>query len=400
MTGTRAALAIVAAIVAGAPAAVAQARKPAGEVCKWCENDPKRLAAAGAVSHGPMILGKSDSNHLAQTMPGKPFLFLETPHLRIASSLDSESVSARDRPRVESLLARMREAFPKIPKRVTVLDPALRLHVFGLASESFYQRFQELLRVKDEDFPESRLPEGPFMGDGRYLGEKEKFEIVMHHDRRTHHLYTREATGATVTDALRWHLKDPHRMMVSMPAEDSDLSQDRFLYPHARHNLAHLFFCAYKHFSFDPPPWLDEGLAHAMELEDATDLNVTYCGEEGAAPERDPSSDWWARTRTLLQRDKAPSLAELVHRKSFAELKREDHVIAWSKVRFLIDEHGEKFARFLGDLKGRLDERGYPTGKDLPGAQRTLLREIWGWSLEDFDVAWKEWAAKAGPPAK
>jgi len=49
-------------------------------------------------------------------------------------------------------------------------------------------------------------------------------------------------------------------------------------------------------------------------------------------------------------------------------------------------------AAFLGGVKGQLDAQGYPSGSDLPGLQRTLLKDLFGWTPADFDAAWTEWA--------
>jgi hypothetical protein len=283
---------------------------------------------------------------------------------------------------------------PSIPKKVQVLDPWLRLHLTAMKCEELYTKFQAMLKVTDMDFPESRIHGQPFMGNGRFLGEKEKFELILHVNRKTHFLYTEDTTGARVTDALRWHLKTPHKMMASMPAEDGDLRQDKYLFPHVAHNLTHLLFNAYKHFSWDPPVWLDEGLAHAFELESAKDINITFCSDEGAGPDRERGKDWTAVAAGLAAKGKAPTLATLIDRKTFSELTKDDHVASWSKVRYLAVVHPDKFAKFLGDLKGRLDDQGNPTNRDLPGFTREKLKELWGWTPAEFDAAWSAWAQK------
>ncbi|MBL8995029.1 MAG: hypothetical protein JNM63_16900 [Spirochaetia bacterium] len=192
---------------------------------------------------------------------------------------------------------------------------------------------------------------------------------------------------------MRWHFKDPHRLSASIPAVD-DLTSDKFLFPHVAHNLSHLFFCAYKHFSFDPPYWLDEGLAHVLEIDSAKDLNITWCSDEGAGPDRERTKDWGAIIKTMIDRKKVTSLADLLYKKNFGDLNRDDHVSAWSKVKFLISAHPVKFAEFAGAIKGRLDDRGYPSGKDLPGVQRELLKSLWGWTPDEFDAAWAAWVMK------
>jgi hypothetical protein len=182
-------------------------------------------------------------------------------------------------------------------------------------------------------------------------------------------------------------------MLISIPAEDPDLRQDRWLWPHIVHNLSHACFCAYKHFSYDPPVWLDEGLAIAMEKE-IEPRSTTHEGEEGSMRDSKDNRDYAEAARKLLTKDKLRGIAELTEVKEFGELTADDQIAVWSRVRFLIEEHPDAFAKFLGGIKGQLDENQIPTGRDLPGLQRSLLQEFWGFSPLAFDDAWRAWLAK------
>lgn len=367
----------------------------AQERCPWCKDDPALLAAAGLVGHGPMDVGpvredgKRGSEAIVAELAASQWIFLESAHLRLATALGSESVSGRERERVEADLARLREVLPDVPRKVRKLDPWLRAHLIVMRAEEVYARFQELLQVEDADFPERRGG-GPFMGDGRFLGEREKFDVVVHASRRSHQAFTLAMCGVSITDSLRWHLNPPHKLIVSIQAEDADLGSDRGLESHVAHNLSHMFLCAYKHFSYDPPIWLDEGLAHLIEKE-VDPESTTTDGDEGAMREVRAPRGWPERAAKLASSGKAATFAQLVHAKSFSELEMDDQVCAWSRLRFLADEHPDQLAAFLGGVKGQLDEAGYPSGADLPGLQRRLLKELWGWTPADFDAAWTAW---------
>ncbi|HUR27328.1 MAG TPA: hypothetical protein VM509_04025 [Planctomycetota bacterium] len=365
-------------------------QQKAPEVCPWCKNDPALMAKAGVLSHGPIPIGPKGSADIVATLPATQWVFLETAHLRWGSSLGTATVDLKDKPRVEAELARLRVLLPTVPEKVKKLDPFLRLHLFGMRGEELYARFQKLLRVTDADFPSERQQKGPYMGNGRFLGEADKFEVVIHGVRATHVPFTQSFTGAGVTDAVRWHFRDLHKMIVSVPAEDPDLRQDKWLFPHVAHNLSHLFFCAYKHFSYDPPVWLDEGLAHAMEKEIEPE-SMTTDGEEGAVNDKSGPPDWLKAARAIVASDKGRSLADLLHAKEFAELDMSANIMAWSKVRFLIDTEPERFAKFLGLVKGQLDAKGVPNGQKLDDLQRNALRDLWSWSPADFDTAWRAW---------
>lgn len=369
------------------------------DTCPWCKGDPELMAAAGVVSHGPIPIGPpaadgGPGSAAIAALPGGPWIFLESAHLRWASSLGEERVDQDERERVDAELDRLRAVLRGVPKKPRMLDPWLRLHLFAMRGEELYARFQGLLAVSDADFPEQRTAQGPYMGDGRFLGERDKFEVVVHSMRDAHKQFTSAFTGVKVTDSLREHVRPAHKMLVSIPAEDADLRRDRGLFPHVAHNLSHLFLCAYKHFSYDPPIWLDEGLAHALEKE-IEPQSTTIDGEEGALPDARGPKDWWEAARKLAASGKAANCAQLLHAKSFGDLDLDRQVAAWSRVRFLLDEHPVEFAAFLGGVKGQLDAQGYPSGGDLPELQRRLLKELWGWTPADFDDAWSTWARAA-----
>jgi hypothetical protein len=159
--------------------------------------------------------------------------------------------------------------------------------------------------------------------------------------------------------------------------------------------LSHLFFCAYKHFSFEPPIWLDVALAMALEKEIEPESRTTE-GEEGSLRDIHAPTDFADAARKLVAADKQVRLAVLMQAKDFAELGRDGAVTAWSLARFLLEQHGASFAKFLGGVKGQLDARGYPSGEDLPGLQRKLLKELWGWTPADLDQAWSAWVRAQG----
>jgi len=366
------------------------------EVCPWCKNDPALMAAAGVVSHGPIAIGPRGSADIVEKLVAKQWIFLETAHLRWASSMGPAAVDQKDKERVEAELARLRKVLPDVPAKVKRLDPWLRLHLFAMRGEELYARFQSLLGVTDADFPESRKADGPYMGDGRFLGEKDKFEVVIHTSRASHYAFTEDFTGVRVADSFRYHVPEKHKLIVSVPAEDADLREDRWLFPHVAHNLSHVFFVAYKHFSYDPPIWLDEGLAHAIEKE-IEPLSQTTDGEEGSLRDTKGPTNWQATAHELVLKKKAANTATLMHVKEFGELDMDANVVGWSRVRFLLEAHPQAFARFLGGIKGQLDAQGYPSGTDLPSLQRNLLKELWGWTPADFDAAWEAWVNAQDP---
>lgn len=372
--------------IAGRPEPSAQKAKAVA--CRWCRDEPARGAPAGSLSHGPFEFGLSDSAALSAL--DERFLFLETAHFRIASNLPSAKLELQEQQRVQPLLDELRASWPELPRKARELDPHLRLHLLGMQVERLYARMQSILGVSDADFPAVRDPQQPYMGEGPYLGEKQKFELVLHARRETHLAFCEALCGARVQDALRWHAPGAHKMIASMPAEDGDLRQERWLWPHVAHNVSHLLLCAYKHFSYEPPTWLDEGLALVLEKE-IEPASRTFEGDEGALKEDHWPADYPAAARKLLARDELPSFADLL--RAQAPLDQAHSLAAHALVAFLLAEKPAELARFIAGVKGQLDERGAPTGAGLPELQRRLLLEHFGWTPVELDTAARAWLA-------
>lgn len=376
-------------------AAFAQQRDAAPlSPCPYCKDDGARLAGLGLVRHGVMPFGARDSLAIAAGAPRGTWWFLESAHLRVAFGIGGCAVEPARADAVERELEALRAVLPDVPKRPRKLDAPLRLHLVVQRLEQSYARIQRALGVTDADFPESRPASGPFMGDGRFLGEKDKFEFVIFATVADHHAWIQPFSGAKVTDTLRWHFSPQHKLHASVPVAAADLRTDLALQTHLVHNLAHLMLSAYKHFSYDPPAWLDEGLATYFEKElDPT--ASTLEGQEGGAKSVRPPRDFAARARSFAQSDGGPRFARLLGLRDVAEFEGDDLVASWAIAKFLVEAHPAAFARFVGAIKGQLDERGVPSGRDLAGLQRKLLQELWGWNAQQLDREWRAWFSAA-----
>lgn len=358
--------------------------------CPYCGDDPALLAKLGLVRHGAMPFGTRDSLAVAAGAPRALWWFLESAHFRVALGVPGCKVDANRVDVVEAELARLRVALPLVPTSPRKLDPPLRLHVIVQRLEDSYARIQRAFGVADADFPESRPLDAPFMGDGRFLGEKDKFEFVIFATEADHNAWIQPFSGAKVTDTLRWHFSPQHKLHASVPAQDPDLRTDLGLQTHLVHNLAHLMLCAYKHFSYDPPAWLDEGLAIYFEKELDPEA-ITLEGQEGGTKSQRPPRNFEARARALALSDGGPRFARLLGLREVADFEGEDLIASWAIAKFLVEAHPASFARFVGAVKGQLDERGVPTGRDLGGLQRKLLQELWQWNPQQLDREWRAW---------
>jgi hypothetical protein len=358
------------------------------------------LEQGGVLSTAELPLGDPTLGDFAEHFPEVPWLYIETAHFRIASSLGPQKLSAADRKRMAVELDELRLYFPQLSAKVIKLSPEIYIFLISLRLERLYTDFQGLVQVSDADFPESRAAQkgqGAYMGDGPYLGEREKYEVILHDKHDTHNDFTFWQRGVRVNDTVRWHCRKPSKMILSMACADSDLKKDRWMWPHIAHNVVHNLLDGYKFFAYDSPLWLAEGIALYFEKRIEAD-SWTREGGEGVFFERERSRDWQKEVLKLVRKKNSTPVPKLMNAKHPADLDRVAHLTAWSMVNFLVNQHPEQFAKFVGDLKAQLDDRGYPTGRGMVNLQRRLWREIWSWTPMQFDQAWQEWVDP--PPSK
>jgi hypothetical protein len=159
------------------------------------------------------------------------------------------------------------------------------------------------------------------------------------------------------------------------------------------HNLAHNFILGYKFYSYEPPKWFEEGFAHVYEKEVSEDYN-SFDSEEAAVGQMYEGKDWRQGVLKAIGRGKATSTADLIHKKGLSDLNKEDHLIAWSKVEFMIKAYPDAFPKYLDAVRGRIGDKGLPDGSNLQAIQRDFVKTELNMSLAEFDAAWEKWAVK------
>lgn len=146
------------------------------------------MTRAGYVSFGPFAFGKNhDNEDIQKLLPAESLVWIETAHFRIGASLSPCKVdkAAGDKEWLGSLtieLQRLGQRIPGVNGDVKVLDPWLRAHLIAQRAEETYAEVSGVLGVTDASFPD--VPGDPlqpreFMGLGPYLGQRQKFTILL-----------------------------------------------------------------------------------------------------------------------------------------------------------------------------------------------------------------------------
>jgi hypothetical protein len=393
--GTRVLLGFLAAVALAAAPAAAQKGGAMAPVCPYCKDDPKIQEKAGLGGHGAMPFGKTTADDVRRFLSYAGPIFLESQHFRIGMTLEGFQVPEKDFKRMEAELTELKKKLPLVNIKTRFIDPWLRIHLYAQRSEERYQRFLGLLQMKDSDFYKRAYGQ-PYRGEGTYFGMKDKYEIVMLRDLRQFKDLLRDQTGSTTSQTKRDHFVDRGVLSVFIPLTD-EVREDYNMWASVAHNLGHNFVLGYRYYSYEPPKWFEEGFAHFFEKEVSEDFN-SFDSEEAAIGQMYTGKDWREGTLGFLARGKAPSTADLIHKKGLSDLGKEDHVIVWSKVEFMIKQYPTKFRGWMDTIHGRLGANDLPDGSNLPALQREFIKNELGLSLPEFDKEWEKWVQKTYVP--
>jgi hypothetical protein len=385
--------AALSALAALAPCADAQ-RPNDPAACGWCRSDPELLAAAGLVSHGPFPFGNEDSARVDALLAVNDIRWIESKHFRIGFALGSHKVKQEEKAKIRAELTRLAQALPKVDPKTKVLDPWLRAHLYAQRCEELYVRFLELMRVKEEAFPPVPRQwdrQGKYMGEGPYLGEREKYEVLIVPAEASHVQFLKTHFGLLIKQTQRWNILSRDCLIVAIHTAEGGLREDQALHGHVAFNLAINFLDGYKHYSYETPIWIREGLAHFMEREISPDFN-SFDSSEGAVAAKTSKSNWEPEVLKLIAGGEAPRMAELVALKGYAELELPHHFATWSMIDFLLRTNPEGFACLNDRLHGNVDEQGIPDGSAMEDLHREAFRDCLGLGYPEFDRAWADWA--------
>jgi hypothetical protein len=148
----------------------------------------------------------------------------------------------------------------------------------------------------------------------------------------------------------------------------------------------------FRHYSYDLPVWIREGLGHWFERKNNPKWN-TFDQDE-AAPFDPPSKwDWEPYVRQLLTGHKYSKFSEVIQWRHYGDINFVDHVMLWARMDFLMSFGEQKFRDFMFEIKGRYDEKtGRADYKDLVGVVRNALQNVYKLNPISFDEKFKEWA--------
>jgi hypothetical protein len=383
-----------------APAAAAQKKRPNDPTeCPYCHGDPALMKAAGVVSHGPFPFGKSDTTKVDAFLVTSEIRWIETDFFRFGFGLREYKIKPEEKKRYVAELTRLKKVLPEVKPDTGILDPWLRTHLFAQRGHEILDKFLTIVNGKDAKFADNdgNWKAGTYLGEGPYLGRKEKYEWLVSSTEAAHTAFLVEHFGLQLKVGHREHNIARGVLGYYCNAMEGQLRDDQALFGTLAFNLTHNFLDGLQHYNYDTPVWFHEGFAHWMEREINPKYNTFDSGEGGIA-DMTRKVDWKPDVLKLINDNSAPHVAEMMGLKSYAEFKLPHHFTTWSMVDFLIKTQPENFGKFVWALKACVDAKGMPTGANLPDYFRTKFKEHFGFNYPEFEEAWRTWAKVAYQP--
>lgn len=399
----------ICAICLGALAAAAVAQEqdklPKWRIDPYTKNKPEAMRKAGYVSFGPFPFGNLandtvSSADIDKSLPYAQILWLETAHFRLGINLPAWTVpmDPETRGKIRGELERLAEKLPGVNAKTRTLDPWLRAHLYAQRVEDIYAEFCRLAGVTDEDFPQE--PDkvvvqagATYMGQGPYLGMKEKYLLLLFEKESLFRQYMTGYLGRDSRFGQRWHHKEASCLIytVATESEGGRLKHDTALHGNVAFNIGQNLLDGFRYYSYDLPVWIREGLGHWFERRVDPKWN-SFDQNEGSLADMKTTWRWEPYLRSLLgSSGKFAPFSEAYTWRDFGNLTFNDHVAVWSRIDFLMAQGPDKWRRFLFEVKGRVTADWMPDQSDLVGATREALQKVYGLSPLSFDEKWAEW---------
>lgn len=365
---------------------------PGKEICPYCKNSPELLKKAGLIGHGPFPYAATNSEDIEKHLSYvKDIYWLESEHFKFATTLPSYLLPERERKKIQAELEELKAILPTVNSKTRTLDPWLRIHLFVFRAEKFYQKFLDFLGLTDKDFHGTR--NNKYMGEGRFLGEKGKYEIFLFQNRAPYLDFLKTYAGLDHDKPQRWNFLKTDSLWFGCHTQEEMLNQDLNLYATTIHNITHNLVDGYRHYSYDLPVWLTEGMSLYYERQ-VNDDYASYCFDESFQDYKHASESWPNEIRRRATGGDLPAIAELFHKRAFSDMSYEERIFSWSMVDFFISTDQGKFAQLVDRLKGRLKPDGYPDAQGLSDVQRKAIAELYGFSFAELEGAWKSFISK------
>ena len=374
---------------------------PKWKLDPYTNNEPELYKAAGYESyHRFMVTDDLGTTEIMNVLGDLKMIWVETEHFKIGSTLGEIKMPTDKitKKRITEEIERLRVKFPEMPKKFRKLDPWLRVHLYAQRLEDEYDYIQELLGVTDKDFPKNSgdWVRGKYMGEGPYMGQKNKFIALLATKKSTLHRFAQHWCDSNFTPespiAHNFHKSSCMLYGTSPELADGYFHDDGRLHTNLAFGTAINLVLGYKGYMFDTPIWIKEGIAHHyVNQVDERYHNFTFIKDQ--YPNEKKLWKWEPRVRKLVGNEAFMPFETVMSWTENSTFRIGHHMNMWSRVDYLIKTDRELFAKFVGDVKDYLRA---PAGEVVTiemvmKRHDELFQKLYKMTPAEFDEQWSEW---------
>lgn len=366
----------------------------------WTKGDPELLKKLGIVRVGAMPWTQSHaSDGVVKTLGGIPVIFIETEHFRLASTLESYRPTGdrAEKERLEAEFAALKKLCNKFTKLPPKIDPWLRAHLYAYRIERVYDQFTAAFGLKDADFltAERKTADGRSLGQGPYLGQKNKFTVLLTQSQSSMGRYLRANFQVEPEYSFRSAWPDGYLLAMNYEALKSGGRElDLAMHVALAGALAQNLLDGYRASFQAPPNWLRYGLAHWVARQIDPRFNQWNAGGSSSDPESDRTHIWEPRVLGLIKNEAATPMAKMMRWHKYEEIQPREHMLAWALVDWILKARKDTAHDLLFELAEPINDYG-PTRPDkIVEQQERAFTRVWNMTPEQIDKAFQTWVEK------
>jgi hypothetical protein len=351
------------------------------------------MEAAGIVSFGPFRWGDDlTSERVESILGGEPLIWMETRHFRLGSTLEEIALpdDPIERKRLEGELDRLRKGLRGLKGKPKKIDPWLRLHLYAQRVEDLYGEFERSFALTDAGAPpDESATSAPF------LGMREKFSVLLLQRPSSLARFTNELCGEAWETSYRYHFSKTGNVFVGLAYEalDEGFRTDLILQYALTFLLTQTFYDAFGGYDHLGPIWWRDGLARwfARRVDERC---LLYTAGKDEFVREEEEARWEPKVRARVEKGAAPSAAEMLAWTDPEQWEFAQHMMAWSRVDFVMHREPSQRRAFLRALQ---EPTGFAPGAPSAEAQArrfdSALQALGhdAGASADFDREWAAW---------
>lgn len=336
-----------------------------------------------------------DSRTIQEDIGGIPMVWAETKHFRIGSSLSTYKISKdkEEKKRLKEEVKRLESKIGRMKVNKKEIDPWLRLHLYAQMAEDLYAQFMEDFGLKEEDFAKT----------GPHLGHEKKFLLLLCQKESEYGRYLRLYENSDIENSYRTGWMN-EGMLVTANFESlardyksgADSPTDTMFRCLIMACITSNFIDVYDNNLYRAPRWLAYCTSHIYQRR--FDARWTrFDGRTIVYDENDDSWEWEPRVYNLVKNDFFISNKKMFQFQKYTDMNLRDHMIGWSKLKYLMEETDGSLGGFLSDVTTPAIGFEVPTQEEYLVMQTKALQDNFGMTPEEFDKVWSKWVLKTYP---